>query len=157
MVQAIDPSSTMSFKNQGRSVIYSFTYVASQVVYDAPVITSPANNEEISATNNSPVKFSINWTKPMGVTDRVKAKLTIMEVPDGKSAEDVMANPKPPVFLNFESFNTYSYYYDISRGSPAMIPGKKYAVMVQLIDPQNTAKFRNDGKSGVISFIYTKK
>jgi TANFOR domain-containing protein len=157
MVQAVDPNTSVNFKNQGKSVIYSFSYVAPLVVYDNPVLVAPGNNEQINATNIQPAKFTIKWTKPLGLPDNIRSKLMIVQVPDGQSAADVMANPKPPFFLNYEASNTYSYDYDISRGSPAMISGKTYAVVVQFIDPQNTVKFKNGGKSEVISFIYVKR
>ena len=154
MVQAIDPNTSVNFKNQGKSVIYSFSYIAPMVMYDAPIVTAPANNEQISASNNQPAKFTIKWTKPMGLPDHIRSKLIIVQVPNGKTAGEVMTNLKPPFFLNYEASNTFSYDYDISKGSPAMVPGATYAVMVQYIDPQDLVKFKSGGKSDFISFAY---
>ena len=90
----------------------------------------------------------------MGLPDHIRSKLIIVQVPNGKTAGEVMTNLKPPFFLNYEASNTFSYDYDISKGSPAMVPGATYAVMVQYIDPQDLVKFKSGGKSDFISFAY---
>ena len=114
---------------------------------EPPMILSPADQSMITAS--VPQVFTISWSTPAGSPPATQYRLRIAEVLGNRSPGDAMASQTtPPFFDKTVMGNIYVY----NPGDPQLVAGRRYAVLVQAIDPASSVNFRNNGQSSVTSF-----
>ena len=108
--------------------------------------------------NTTPQNLFFQWNLPtsLGASSRLgmKTSLKVVEVTNGLTPDQAIlsASISAPTFPVVGGVTNFVY-------GPTMSPlilGRRYAAVVQMIDPTGKAIFRNDGTSQVISFVFGK-
>jgi TANFOR domain-containing protein len=119
---------------------------------EPPVILMPVCDDSVVARVPQTVIFT--WTKPPGSPARTQYNLQIVEIlPTNRNINDAVQTATNPVFMEKMVLVTN---YMLSPADPALVVGKKYAILVTAFDPLNQMIFRNKGMSEVCSFSYIK-
>ncbi|RZL69677.1 MAG: hypothetical protein EOO93_00855, partial [Pedobacter sp.] len=118
---------------------------------EPPIILSPRDEEVVSSAAGQIIP--LRWNTPVGTPPGIQYKIRIVEVLGNRNPNDAMMTARQPYFYEKDVMTNMEIF---NPASPQLTPGRKYAMMVQAIDPSNNAVFRNQGKSEVISFIYGK-
>lgn len=119
---------------------------------EPPIILSPRDEEVISSAAGQIIP--LRWNTPVGTPPGIQYKIRIVEVLGNRNPNDAMMSARQPYFYEKDVMTNMEIF---NPASPQLTPGRKYAMMVQAIDPSNNAVFRNQGKSEVISFVYGKE
>ncbi|RZJ81713.1 MAG: hypothetical protein EOO47_03275 [Flavobacterium sp.] len=116
---------------------------------EPPIILSPRDEEVVSSKAGQIIQ--LRWNTPVGTPPGIQYRVRIVEVLGNRNPNDAMATARQPYFYEKVVMTNMEIF---DPASPQLTPGRKYAMMVQSIDPSNEAVFRNQGKSEVISFTY---
>ncbi|HEY4334429.1 MAG TPA: hypothetical protein VGM89_00990, partial [Puia sp.] len=117
---------------------------------EPPIILSPFTDQPVSALTTQ--HFLVSWTTPAGAPPATQYTISMVEIMDGRSPNDAILSATTPLFFNQTVNGANLFLY--GPASPALTPGRRYAVMVTAKDPFNTVTFRNNGRSEVTSFVY---
>ena len=119
---------------------------------EPPIILSPFDGQDLSAAAGQVLTF--RWNYPVSSPPSLQYKIRMVEVLGNKNPNDAIMTARQPYFFEKEVM-TNMYVYN--PADPQLTPGRRYALMVEAFDPYNTAVFRNNGRSEVISFTYGKE
>lgn len=117
---------------------------------EPPVILMPFHQQVIQHTAG-PQVLPISWTTPPGSSPLTEYTVKMVEIFAGLDPNDALQSEYQPGFFE-ETVMTNSLLYGPAH--PQLTPGRKYALMVQAVDPFQTISFRNHGQSQVIQFTY---
>lgn len=117
---------------------------------EPPRILSPLHEQEIQYTGAQPV-FPISWSTPPGSSPLTEYRVRMVEILADRDPNDAVLSAIGPVFFE-DIVHTNTLLYGPAH--PQLTPGRRYALMVQAVDPYQSISFRNQGKSEVISFTY---
>lgn len=117
---------------------------------EPPVILMPLNQQVIQHTAG-PQVLPISWTTPPGSSPLTEYRVKMVEIFAGLDPNDALRSEYQPAFFE-ETVMTNSLLYGPAH--PQLTPGRKYALMVQAVDPFQAISFRNHGQSEVIQFTY---
>ncbi|MBD3240441.1 MAG: hypothetical protein GF331_07635, partial [Chitinivibrionales bacterium] len=125
-----------------------------QVAYvEPPTIINPSPDQIIDATGVQNVVFS--WTVPAGAPPGVEYVVKLAEVvPDSRDPNDALNAATTPAFFERTTVAPTLLY---GPADPLLVKGRRYALRVQVRDPQNRVVFQNGGRSAVIAFRYGTK
>jgi len=116
---------------------------------EPPLIIHPADGDELNNVNGK--VFTINWTTPPGAPPSVKYKIRMIEVIGNRNPNDAVMTALPPYFFEKEVMgNVYVY----NPADPQLTPGRRYALVISALDPNNSYTFRNNGNSQVVAFSF---
>ncbi|MHC8948600.1 hypothetical protein [Sphingobacterium hungaricum] len=119
---------------------------------EPPRILAPFNQQEIS--ENAAQSFAITWSSSPGGPILPNYRVKMVEIMGQLNANDAIRSAIVPPFFD-RTVQTNSLLYGIA--DPVLIPGRRYALMVQAIDPMGRTSYRNQGQSEVIEFTYQEK
>lgn len=117
---------------------------------EPPVILMPFHEQVIQHTAG-PQVLPISWSTPPGSSPLTEYRVKMVEIFAGLDPNDALQSEYQPGFFE-ETVMTNSLLYGPAH--PQLTPGRKYALMVQAVDPFQTISFRNHGQSQVIQFTY---
>lgn len=124
--------------------------------YAPPFFTNPACHisEEVGNLGSAGAQnILFSWQPPAGLplSASLNYVFQIIETPVGMDPNQVFFNT---TFIPFEvnTGNQSSFYYNAAH--PPLIPGRRYAIRVQAIDPAGAVQFENQGYSPVCSFVF---
>lgn len=117
---------------------------------EPPFITAPHDGETINSV--SVQTFPITWLTPPGAVPSTQYRVKIVEIVANRNPYDAMRSATTPPFFEKTVMGTNALLY--GPADPALTQGRKYALMVQAIDPSGQSVFRNDGMSEVHEFTY---
>ncbi len=118
---------------------------------EPPIITAPLTETVLQNTGMSPI-FPITWLSSPGSVPSTQYKVKIVEIIANRDPNDAMQSATTPPFFERTIMGGNSLLYGPTE--PQLTPGRKYALMVQAIDPSGQSIFRNEGKSEVHVFEY---
>ncbi|MBL1409165.1 peptidase associated/transthyretin-like domain-containing protein [Sphingobacterium faecale] len=96
--------------------------------------------------------FPITWSTPPGSPPGTQYKVRIVEMVAPRNPNDLIQSTPPLIEETvFQNMLLYGPSY------PALVPGRKYALVVQAQDPEGKTFFRNRGISEVLVFTYGKE
>lgn len=147
-VQALDYN-TATELSDGDPVGCTSTFPISYI--DPPICSQPACGSEVNSLN--PQNIIFNWMPPATAQGLIKYEFTLKEVPNHLNPNDVIKKPAFPVLFNtsITSVNTLVY----NAAMPKLETGKQYVWRIQVIDPNQSMQFKNNGYSEACSFTYT--
>jgi TANFOR domain-containing protein len=117
---------------------------------EPPVLLQPVCEDEVVARVPQSIVFT--WTRPPGAPVRTQYNLKIVEIlPSDRNMNDAVRSAVHPVFME-KTVNVSSYL--LTPADPALVVGKRYAILVTAFDPSKLMIFRNNGMSEVCSFKY---
>src|SRR5690606_3694068 len=117
---------------------------------EPPIILMPFHEQVIQHTAG-PQVLPISWSTPPGSSPLTEYRVKMVEIFAGLDPNDALQSEYQPGFFE-ETVMTNSLLYGPAH--PQLTPGRKYALMVQAVDPFQTISFRNHGQSQVIQFTY---
>ncbi|MDM8161512.1 hypothetical protein QUH73_16950 [Labilibaculum sp. K2S] len=128
------------------------TSMAWMLLNEPPVITAPANNKLLKATD--PASIFFNWLprhmNSQNALSDVEYEFTMVEIwPVNQSAEEAIRSKEP---LLKTVFRNTSFVYDAQY--PMLVPGRQYACRVRAFSNQQKEMFKNEGYSPVVSFVF---
>ena len=128
------------------------TSMAWMLLNEPPVITAPANNKLLKATD--PASIFFNWLprhmNSQNALADVEYEFTMVEIwPVNQSAEEAIRSKEP---LLKTVFRNTSFVYDAQY--PMLVPGRQYACRVRAFSSQQKEMFKNEGYSPVVSFVF---
>lgn len=114
---------------------------------EPPTIIAPFNEQEL--INVGVQSFPITWSTPPGAPPTLEYHVRMVEVFADQNPHDAILNTRP-LFERTAHNNTILY----GPADPALIPGRKYAMVVEAKDPFGKLAIRNHGRSEVVVFTY---
>ncbi|WP_461643834.1 hypothetical protein [Labilibaculum euxinus] len=128
------------------------TSMAWMLLNEPPVITAPANNKLLKATD--PASIFFNWLprhmNSQNALADVEYEFTMVEIwPVNQSAEEAIRSKEP---LLKTVFRNTSFVYDAQY--PMLVPGRQYACRVRAFSSQQKEMFKNEGYSPVVSLVF---
>ena len=114
---------------------------------EPPRILTPYNEQKVDTKGVQ--ALPITWTTPPGSSPFIQYKLKIVEMVTPRNPNDAIQSTRAHYE---ETLNSNMLLYGPQY--PALIPGRKYAMVVQAVDPTGMSNFRNRGISEVMSFTY---
>lgn len=145
-IRAYSPTNEIFFKLEGKSEVCNFTYKALAIPESTNItMVSPECNATVNGVTPQSLllKFKYTGADPA----KVQFFITLKEIPQGKSPEEVMQNNAYVPLKVIETGNTPYFTYD--QYYPALQPGKKYAWQVK------ATLNKTDSYSKVCSFTYS--
>ncbi|MBE8720879.1 hypothetical protein [Sphingobacterium pedocola] len=119
---------------------------------EPPRVIAPHNEQVI--TENAAQAFPITWSTSPGGPVMPNYRVKLVEIFGDINANDAMRTAfSPPFFDRVVQTNTLLY----GPADPKLIPGRRYALMVQAVDPLGKTSFRNQGQSEVVEFTYQER
>jgi TANFOR domain-containing protein len=117
---------------------------------EPPVIINPLSGSDMPV--RVPQNILFNWSIPSGVKPGIRYDFKMVEIQDTlKDPNDAMQSATDPAFFEKKLISNVMLY---GPGDPPLTPGFRYAYMVTASDPNNSAIFRNGGRSEVGYFTY---
>ena len=152
------PEGVYSFKvevfeaRRQEKVSNTATSMAWMLLNEPPVITAPANNKLLKATD--PASIFFNWLprhmNSQNALSDVEYEFTLVEIwPVNQSVEEAIRSKEP---LLKSVFRNTSFVYDAQY--PMLVPGRQYACRVRAYSNQQNEMFKNEGYSPVVSFVF---
>jgi len=126
--------------------------MAWMLLNEPPVITAPANNKLLKATD--PASIFFNWLprhmNSQNALSDVEYEFTLVEIwPVNQSAEEAIRSKQA---LLKTVFRNTSFVYDAQY--PMLVPGHQYACRVRAYSNEQKEMFKNEGYSPVVSFVF---
>ncbi len=122
------------------------------IAYDAPIILSPDNEQNIEPS--SPTNVLFTWT-PSGVIGKTKYRFQLTNATDYgfQNPLDVLVFQDQTFAFTIDDIMYTQLLYNPNY--PPLEPGMTYAVRVQAYDDDNAFNYVNNGWSEPIVFTYT--
>lgn len=114
---------------------------------EPPRILTPFDEQQVD-TKGVQV-LPIVWTTPAGSSPNTEYTLKIVEMVVPGNPNEALQTTRP-IFQETVHSNMLVY----GPSHPALIQGRRYAMVVQAVDPLGQSNFRNRGTSEVVSFSY---
>lgn len=96
--------------------------------------------------------FPITWSTPPGSPPGTQYKVKMVEMIAARNPNDAIQSTRP--LLEETVYQNMLLY---GPAHPALVPGRKYVLVVQAEDPEGKTFFRNRGISEVLVFTYGKE
>ncbi|MCC7439948.1 MAG: hypothetical protein IT211_15795 [Armatimonadetes bacterium] len=148
-VRTFDALGEVTFINDGRSEVCSFTYGEQSIgAYEVAKPDGPPCAETVNETAIQ--SFQMYWIP--STAPNVRYDLVVTPVEAGKSPDEAILTATTPMFLEATNLQAPSYFYGTL--SPKLTVGTTYAWRVRTVDNTGVIQFPNDGWSEVCSFTY---
>lgn len=118
---------------------------------EPPIITAPMN-EAVLQNTGTVQSFPITWLSSPGAVPSTQYNVKMVEIIADRDPNDAMQSATTPPFFEKTVMGINSVLY--GPADPQLTPGRRYALMVQAVDPSGQSIFRNQGKSEVLVFEY---
>lgn len=119
--------------------------------YDPPVLTQPAEGQDIFSPGQQLLTF--NWI-PTGMAGKTQYQLQLIDMTKNNlfNPNDAFLNPAIQTLFDKKNLVTNTFVYGLSE--PQLVAGHRYAVRVRAYDPQNKTLYKNEGVGPVSFFTY---
>lgn len=117
---------------------------------EPPILIQPQADAEVKALDIQNVVFS--WTVSAGSPPGTTYRLKIVEIFDPKRNPNdaFLSSTTPPIFEK----DLLSPVYVYGPADVPLVPGRKYAWAVSVVDSRGQTSFQNQGRSEVRAFTY---
>ncbi|GAA4432205.1 hypothetical protein GCM10023091_03900 [Ravibacter arvi] len=119
---------------------------------EPPMLIQPFQHAEVRAFQPQNIIFS--WNQPAGAAPDTRYRLRILEMfeGDGRHIDPnvVYESSRSPVFDQEVMGTNYIY----GPSDHALVPGRRYAWAVTVVDPAGKTSYRNNGRSEVRAFLF---
>lgn len=117
---------------------------------EPPILIQPQAEAEVKALSIQNVIFS--WTVPAGAPAGTTYRLKIVEMFDSKrNPNDAFLSATTPAIFERD---LVSPVYVYGPADVPLVPGRKYAWAVSVVDSRGNTSFQNQGRSEVRAFTY---
>ena len=125
---------------------------------EPPVLRLTNSMSEDTVLNVTPQNLQFQWnlmaSRGIAAMSGVRTTLRVVEVPKGMSPNQAILSTanssRIPQFSVENGRNNFVYGPTLSP----LVKGRRYAAVVQMIDPTGKVIFRNNGTSEVVSFVF---